>query len=356
MNNSLFNKQPPPYFYRLMDANLNRLGEGLRALEDVARLALNDPAITIQLKTMRHHLEKVNPKLKTQLFSARDAAGDVGIDPLTNEKLQTTDIASFVISNARRAQQAARVLEEMAKLVGPDIESDKYKKARFQLYSLETELVSRLSRMDKRRKVKGVYVILDSSWLDMSEIPNVAEKVIASGVGIIQLRAKNQPSARVYSVGCRLREICGAHDVLLIVNDSLEIALACSADGLHLGQGDLPIGVARRLMPPEVIIGVSVSSPAQARQAEEAGADYIACQSVFKTYSKPDIQTIGKRTLSRIRASTVLPLVAIGGINHDNIHQVISAGADCVAVISAVCGSSDPAKAAGELVDIFNSI
>ena len=134
---------------RIIDANLNRIGEGLRVLEDIARLILDDADLSQQLKDMRHEMVKVSLSLEKQLLQARDSAGDVGVNLEVPGEEKYKEIPETVVANARRVQEAMRVMEELAKNPGIPLESDKFKQARFKLYTIEKELFSRLSREGK---------------------------------------------------------------------------------------------------------------------------------------------------------------------------------------------------------------
>lgn len=322
--------------WRILDANFNRLGEGLRVLEDIARFLLNNPSISAEIRNLRHHFSLLSLPIQSQLLSYRDIASDVGRGQVGEER---KDILEVVKANARRAEEALRVLEELSPLCS--LNSAPFKEGRFQLYHLEKRLISLLLRQEKRGKVKGLYVILDTQALRGRDELEVADKVIKGGAKIVQLRDKRREKGEVLPIAQRLREFCLQKDVLFIINDHLDIALACDADGLHIGQRDLPLEKARELLPIDKIIGVSVRNLEQAIKAQEGEADYIAVGSIFPTTSKEDVAIIGLETLSLIRKAVSLPLVAIGGINKDNIAEVIKLGADAVAVISAVLEAED---------------
>jgi thiamine-phosphate diphosphorylase len=148
-----------------------------------------------------------------------------------------------------------------------------------------------------------------------------------------------------------LKNLCAEHNVPFIINDYLDLALAADADGLHLGQDDLPVKVARKLLPIDKIIGSSTTTVDQAVAAESEGADYIAVGSIYPTPSKETAKVVGLDRLSQIRQAVTLPLVAIGGITRDNVDEVIAAGASAVAIISAILQAKDIAAAARQIVD-----
>jgi len=341
---------------RIIDANLNRIGEGLRFLEDLARLLLNDATLTQQLKTMRHEMLRGDWSFHQQLLNARDSAGDVGISIEAPGEEKQRELPIMVVANARRVQESLRVLEEMAKIPEVKLNSEKFKQARFNLYTIEQALLSKLLRQDKIRRLPGLYVIIDTQALvkGRSHI-DVASQAIQGGAKTIQLRDKLQSKRELLPIAQQLRNLCAEHDVLFIVNDNLDLALATDADGLHLGQNDLPIGVARKLLPIDKILGCSTTTVNQAIAAQSEGADYIAVGSIYPTTSKETVEVVGLDRLRQIRQAVTLPLMAIGGITKDNVADVMAAGADSVAVISAVVRAEDVEEAAREIAETLEA-
>jgi thiamine-phosphate pyrophosphorylase len=191
----------------------------------------------------------------------------------------------------------------------------------------------------------SLYVVLDRIAAKGRSLEEILDAAIAGGCRMLQLREKEWPSGRLRPLAERLRDRCRRAGVTFIVNDRVDLAVAVGADGVHLGQDDLPVAVARALLRPGMVLGRSTHSVAQARDAQAEGADYIAVGSMFPTRTKPDFQLVGPELIRTIRPETTAPLVGIGGVTRDNVAQVIRAGADGVAVISAVCGAPDPAAA-----------
>lgn len=195
-----------------------------------------------------------------------------------------------------------------------------------------------------------LYVITDTRIGKGRSHAEIARLAIAGGAGIIQLRDKVCSRDNLIRVGREIADIAKETGTLFIVNDLPEVALACGADGVHIGQGDLPVTVVRKIAARPFIIGVSVSTPAEAERAVSDGADYLAASPVFPTGSKTDARGFcGLEGIRKIRSVTRLPLVAIGGIGPENARDVIKAGADGIAVISAVVGAPDITVAAREL-------
>ena len=195
-----------------------------------------------------------------------------------------------------------------------------------------------------------LYVITDEAIAGGLTHAEIARRAIAGGADVIQLRDKACGCRELCRIGRALRTITMKTGTLFIVNDRLDVALACGADGVHLGQDDIRVDVARQIAQPGFIIGVSVGSVDEAVRAEEQGADYIALSPVFSTASKNDAGPgRGLDVVREIRRSVSVPVIAIGGINLDNVREVIAAGADGVAVISVVVGSRDIIATAREL-------
>ena len=341
---------------RILDVNLNRIGEGLRLLEDVTRFILNDPELSEQLKNMRHELLPKDRSLQKRLLRARKAGEDVGAFLDVDSEAERADAVSLVSANSRRVQQSLRVLEELAKVHGDDfgMDWDKFKHARFALYTLEQKIVLELLRHHKKEQVAGLYVILDTQALRGRGEIEVARQAIQGGARIIQLRDKLRPKGMLVPLARELKRICAESDVLFIVNDYIDLAIDSDADGLHIGQEDLPFATARKMLPVDKILGCSSATLEEALNAEKEGADYIAVGSIYSTPSKPVTRITGLETLRQVKSKVSVPVVAIGGINEDNIANVISTGADAVAVISAVLGADNVKEASQRLTEIIN--
>lgn len=198
----------------------------------------------------------------------------------------------------------------------------------------------------------GVYLITDADLSGDRSTVEIVENAIRGGVDVVQLREKGKSARTRYELGTTLRELTRDADVPLIVNDRIDIAAAIGADGVHLGDDDLPVSVARDQLGGEAIVGRSVSTPEAARQAEREGADYLGVGAVYGTTSKetdPEQANIGLDRIRAVREATDLPFVGIGGVTPDNAASVVEAGADGVAVISAITGADDPEGATRRL-------
>lgn len=190
-----------------------------------------------------------------------------------------------------------------------------------------------------------LYVILDRSVAGSRSLDDLLDLVLAGGGRLVQLREKTMPAVEMLPVARRLARRCREAGALFIVNDRADIAVAADAHGVHVGQDDMPAREARALLRPGMVLGVSTHDEDQAGAAVTAGADYVAVGSIFPTTTKPGFQLVGPDLIRRVRPEVPVPLVGIGGITEENASAVLAAGADSVAVISALCAAPDPEAA-----------
>jgi thiamine-phosphate pyrophosphorylase len=208
--------------------------------------------------------------------------------------------------------------------------------------------------MKSRKKLlekSKLYAILDKDTLGRCSLENTAKKLCASGVNIIQLRDKKANKLKLLQEAISLQKILGKENVLFIINDFPDIAMITDCDGLHLGQTDLPLKLARKLLGKDKIIGISCHSLKQALKAQKEGADYIGIGPIFKTTTKPDYKPIGLETLRKINKIITIPFFAIGNINEQNIATVVKNGAKRVAVVRAILKAKNIKQAAKNLLN-----
>jgi len=199
-----------------------------------------------------------------------------------------------------------------------------------------------------------LYLVTDRSILGNKDFYISIEKAIEGGVGIIQLREKNTTTREFYDIALKVKAITDKHSIPLIINDRLDIVLAVDANGLHIGPDDIPISVARRLLGPNKILGVSTSNLDEAFEAQREGADYIGVGAMFPTKTKKDTESVSIEDLKLIKSSVEIPVVAIGGIKESNAKEVIEAGINGIAVVSAILGKEDVYAAAKELYSLIS--
>ncbi|MDN5321227.1 MAG: thiamine-phosphate pyrophosphorylase [Thermococcaceae archaeon] len=205
--------------------------------------------------------------------------------------------------------------------------------------------------MNLRKKLR-LYVITDRRL--KPEVESVKE-ALEGGATSIQLRIKNAPTREMIEIGKEIRKLTEEYDALYFVDDRVDVALATNADGVQLGLEDMPISLARDIAP-NLVIGASVYSLEEALHAEKEGADYLGAGSVFPTPTKKDVKIIGIEGLSRIVESVKIPVVAIGGINHENVKEVLKTGVDGIAVISAIMGAENIREATERMKKIIEEV
>lgn len=194
-----------------------------------------------------------------------------------------------------------------------------------------------------------LYLVTDRELMSCPTVEECVERAVAGGVSVVQLREKSCTSREFYELAVRVKKITAALNVPLIINDRIDICLAADADGVHLGQKDIPCAAARKILGRDKIIGVSAALPEEARQAELDGADYLGVGAVFSTSTKSDTRPVTPEIIRQIRAAVSIPFVAIGGINKNNIPQLYGLGINGAAVVSAVAAQQDIEAAAREM-------
>lgn len=208
--------------------------------------------------------------------------------------------------------------------------------------------------MDKSKIDYSLYLCTDRSLMTAPTLEQAVNDAIKGGCTVVQLREKHATSREFYQLALSLKRITGYYGIPLIINDRLDIAAAVNAEGVHLGQKDLPADIARAVLGEEKIIGVSANNLQAAINAELDGADYIGVGAVFQTSTKTDTKPVTIDKLKEIRSAVKIPMVAIGGIKRSNISQLNGTGIHGVAVVSAVIGSKNITAAARELKALFN--
>jgi len=206
---------------------------------------------------------------------------------------------------------------------------------------------------DKNKIDYTLYVVTDRSLMSTPDLEACVQQALEGGCTLVQLREKELSSRDFYLLGERIKRICNFHNIPLIINDRVDIALALDADGVHVGQQDLSTGLVRTLLGNDKLVGVSVTNVQEALQAETEGADYLGVGAMYATSTKTDASLVSFETLRQIRIAVDLPLVTIGGMNEQTIGYCASQGVDGVAVVSTIVASSDIRGAASRLKTLF---
>ena len=201
---------------------------------------------------------------------------------------------------------------------------------------------------DKKTVDYSLYLVTDRALSFGRKNIEIIQAAVEGGVTIVQLREKEATTKEFYQEGIEIKAYLLSKNIPLIVNDRIDIVLALGADGVHLGQDDMPVDLARKILGPQKIIGASVLTPEDAKAAEALGADYLGLSPIFSTETKPELrEQIGIEGIHRFRQSVRIPLVGIGSMNVSNAYEAVKAGLDGIAVVSAICSRENP-KAAAE--------
>ena len=203
--------------------------------------------------------------------------------------------------------------------------------------------------------MRGIYLVTDRGLCRGRRLPDVVAQAVKGGAACVQLREKEMPTRAFLEEALAVKSILVPHRIPLMINDRIDVALACGADGVHIGQEDMPYETARRLLGPKAIIGLSVETWADVEASRDLDVDYLGVSPVFATPTKTDTkEPWGLEGLRKIKAFSRHPLVAIGGISEANACEVTEAGANCLAVVSAICSADDPAGATARLKHVFD--
>jgi len=339
---------------RILDANANRVQEGLRVIEEYARFVLSDSFLTRELKQIRHRLTEVLQRLpESQRMAARDTAGDVGTELTADTEFVRHDVSDVAAANMARTQQALRAIEEYAKVGWPEL-ARQVEPLRYRLYVLGQALF-RVEQSQHRLAAARLYVLVDGG-IDEGDFERRCKAVLAGGAHMVQLRDKHLDDRRLLARARQLRAWSAEADAIFIMNDRPDLARLARADGVHVGQAELHVHEARAIMGPDALVGVSTHSIEQVRQAVLEGADYLGCGPTFPSSTKTFESYPGLNLLREVAAEIGLPSFAIGGIRLDRLEQVCSTGFRRIAVSDAVWRASDPAAAARELVNRLSRV
>ena len=211
------------------------------------------------------------------------------------------------------------------------------------------------TRVKLASMVSGIYVIVDPEATRGRPVVEVARSSLEGGARVVQLRDKLRDKGPMLETACELKSLCDEFGALFVMNDHADVALASGAHGLHVGQTDLPVEAARRVLEPRQLVGSSNGSVEEAMRSFEQGVDYIAVGAIYATTTmgKSGRRALGPEMIERVKSEVSQPVVAIGGINETNIGEVVAAGADCACVVSAITFADDPRGATRRLVELF---
>jgi thiamine-phosphate pyrophosphorylase len=309
-------------------------------LEDYVRFAKDDRPLTSLLKTWRHDLRAaLAPVEERRLLISRDSANDVGTTLNTPGERHRQTFDDVLTANCKRVQEGLRTLEEYGKIVSPAV-GEAVSQLRYRFYEFEKRLAIESSSRE-RLAGRNIYLLAarDECYLEFEIAIRIA---LAAGVGIVQLREKHLSDREVVELGRQVREWTREAGALFLMNDRPDLAVLTDADGVHVGQEELTVREARRILGPNRLIGVSTHTIEQARKAVDDGADYLGVGPVFPSQTKSFPEFAGLEFVRQAAEEIQLPWYAIGGVTPENVADVIAAGAARIAVSHAVMSTNSP--------------
>jgi thiamine-phosphate pyrophosphorylase len=330
---------------RILDANANRAREAVRVMEEAARFLLDDADLAGQLKQLRHDLAAALAPLG-DLPRHRDTPGDVGTAITTASETRRADVPAVAVAAGKRLSEALRAIEEYAKAGPEPAVAGAVEPLRYRGYDLEARLIAALG---SGRPARWRLCLLLSERLCGRPWRDTLAAALAGGVDCVQVREKQLDGGDLKRRVDEVLSLARPAGASVIVNDRPDVALAAGADGVHLGQTDLPCVDVRRLVGRQLIVGVSTCRLEDADAARAAGADYCGVGPMFATTTKHKPDLAGPAYLRQYLAWGKLPHLAIGGITPANIDQLAAIGVHGVAVSSAICCAQDPEAAARSL-------
>lgn len=331
--------------YRIIDANFNRAREAVRVVEDYCRFALNSEALAQRAKQLRHNLcTAVGGLDATRLIASRDTLNDVGVSAPVNNQMRRADLYDCFTAAAKRLPEALRTIAEVAQTLNPAV-ALKIEDLRYTAYTLEKDIMLFCSGVEKFKRVKLYIIITIGSNSSELEVLKLTNSCITGGADCIQLRAKNIEDDVFFDIAEEFVKVCRRENVISIINDRADIAIAATASGVHLGQDDLPVEKVRYLQFTPLIIGKTAHSQQQLTEAASEMPTYVSVGPVFTTSTKPELTPVGLDYVAnavKLLEPSGVNHIAIGGITLKNIESVLRAGAKRIAVCSAVTEASEP--------------
>ncbi|MFN6535218.1 MAG: thiamine phosphate synthase [Nostoc sp. EkiNYC01] len=332
--------------YRILDANLDRAREGLRIIEEWCRFGLNNAQLSLECKRLRQEVAKWHTP---ELRAARDTPSDPGTELTHPQEEERASIKSVLQANFCRIEEALRVLEEYSKLYHPTM-AKASKQMRYQVYTLESNLMGHQRHQLLWRS--RLYLVTSPS----DTLLNTVEAALKGGLTLVQYREKTADDSLRLEQARKLRQLCHIYGALFIVNDRVDLALAVDADGVHLGQQDMSITVARQLLGSQRLIGLSTTNQEEMQRAIAENVDYIGVGPVYETPTKVGKAAAGLEYVSYAAKNCSIPWFAIGGIDANNINDVIDAGAERVAVVRSLMQAEQPTLVTQYLLSQLNRI
>ncbi len=322
--------------FQIIDANLDRAREGLRVIEDWARFGLGKEKCVERIKNFRQILGKNHLEVYKQ---SRNYIEDQCKGLTHEEQVNRKSPEQIISSNAGRVQEALRVIEEFSRLHNYEL-SKIASEIRYEIYTIEIDLLnlSKRKKSEEILKENDLYVITDQQ----ENLLGILEEILIAGVKIVQHRFKNGTDKDHLEEAIQIKNLCKRYNSLFIINDRVDIALASNADGIHIGQDDIDLKTARKLLGYSKIIGVSANNEIDISNAVKEGCDYIGIGPVFETATKKDKKPLGIEKIKILTKDLNIPWFAIGGVKISHISSFKSHGLKKIALVSQLMNSEDP--------------
>lgn len=349
--------------YRILDANLDRAREAIRTIEEWCRFGLEKVELCDRCKQMRQELAKWH---REEFRRARNTTDDPATGLSHAQEVSRIDVQAVLRANMGRLQEALRVLEEYGKVVDSHF-GEAMKQMRYQVYILESELVKSSSLAQsleqnlgqvRRQKLQAASLYLVTSPVD--NIVSVVDLALQGGVQIVQYRQKEGEDGTRLAIAQQLCDLCHKHNALFLVNDRVDIAIAVGADGIHVGQTDLPVSAVRQILnanggdASQYIIGQSTTNPQELAIALDNQVDYVGVGPVHATPTKPNKAAAGYDYVNYAAQNITIPWFAIGGIDEHNLAEAIASGAKRVAVVRALMKAEYPDRIAKQMRSLLS--
>lgn len=324
---------------RILDANVNRACEGVRVIEDLVRFHFQKEELTENLRKLRHFLRVSYKDLDREFILARDSDEDIGREiTKTSDLDKKSDLEQICNANFKRITEALRSIEEYSKIIGKYPLSKEIEAKRYDVYMIEKEVLS----LFKKTLPQGLYGITGEKFANGRSNIDCVKAMVEAGIKVIQYREKDKNIRKKLLEAKEIRKITREAGVCFIVNDHIDIALAVDADGVHIGQEDMPVVEVRKLVGNK-IIGLSTHSVEDAKNAIKQGVDYIGVGPIFPTTTK-DREAVGLEYLKWVSENIDIPYVAIGGIKEENLDKILEYKAKHIALVSDIVGAEDIAE------------
>ena len=333
---------------QIIDANLDRAREGLRVLEDWARFGLGHQEFVIKIKNFRQLLGKNHLEIYKKYRNHMEDR----CKGLTHiEQINRKSPEKIISSNSARVQEALRVIEEYSRGHNPPL-AEIASEIRYEIYTLELEFLNFNYRKNAKEIIKknNLYAITGGK----EKLLETIENVLIAGVKIIQHRFKDGDDKDHLLEAIEINRLCKKYNALFIVNDRIDIVLASNADGIHLGQDDLDLETAKKLLGSSKIIGISANNVNDIKDAIKGGCDYLGIGPVFKTSTKKIKEPLGIEKIKNLTRDLKIPWFAIGGINKTNIVSLKNNGIKKVALVSALMNAEDPTIEAKMILKVLS--